>query len=433
MTYSFKKLTYVPYQLATHYNTYDGIVYTTTSLNRVATDYCGGSVLVNRISNPDYKVKIARRLNATTAYDKTWGSCFSAWIAGDTRTKTAFPNRFVIGTNSARILGKTPTSFPYATDSTVADIALKRFKSKLQTHIGNVEALVPIAELRELRQTIGGSVRLTTTLFESLMDIKKSRGQSALKHASEAWLTWNFGFKPLIADTKAIVDSINDYVARSDHTFRISSGYSQGRIQDNNVPSLMAGAFGSFVRQHGNIKHSTSYQYIGLFKFNLRSSNNYSLATHLGLNVPALISVAWELKAFSWVVDYFTTVGAFLDDAFTVTPASVYLLENRKYTCDGYSTFEHLPSNGDTTVLKSNSTSATWHYGEFSRRSLTTLPHRILRFKSADEISKGSLNKLLNLFAVFTPTLTRLNKNELRLRKGLRRLKNKKGQYYYTD
>ena len=133
----------------------------------------------------------------------------------------------------------------------------------------------------------------------------------------------------------------------------------------------------------------------------LRSSADYSAVDHFKIGLPALIPTFWELVPYSWIVDYFTTVGDFLEDTFIATPAnSVYLLENRKYRASGLNYMQHTVSGGYE-ILSERKGTANWSYYEFERKVLSTLPHRILRLKTIDEVGKHSLTKLLNLTSLF--------------------------------
>lgn len=360
-------------------------------------DVCTGFSSVSRNSDPNWRVKVAKKQNASLPYKRVDIEGFPVRLTCETENFGA-PWK-ITGSNAMRYLGDTLTSFP-SVDPSVADIALSRLKRKIASHQGDLNAIIPIVELRDLHHTIKGTADLVNGLLNTLITIRKTRGRSAFKYASQAWLTHSFGINPLLADAKAACEALTNFLLRQDHTATLSGEYGTTWVTSSKNSGI-TGAIGANVRCTSSVEHSLSYRYAGAFNFLLKSSNDYGAAGYFHAELPALLPTAWELTAFSWVADYFTTFGDFLEDEFTFIPvASLYLNSTRKYEARGTNNLEHVPSAGY--IIKSQTTGrATWRYSEFERNVLASLPHRIVRVKTLDEIGgKYALNKVLNLASI---------------------------------
>jgi len=350
-------------------------------------------------SNPSWRVLIAKKQDASMNYFKSAYEVNKIPITRcETFTKGAPGQPGTIGYSRIRWPGSFPNQEP--TDAVTDDIALKRLKAKINMHTGDFNLMVPSAEIRELRGTISGAIKLTQGLIESLILIKKTKGRSAFKHASQAWLTYGFGLAPLSKDLQDLCISIDEFLRRKDHNKvlygKATKTWIGGPVTESSYNVANAARF----RSHCTALHTLSYRYTGGWNFALRSANDYDLVDHLNLGLPALVPAVWEYTAFSWVFDYFTTIGDYLEDVFLGnSPKPLYLNRTRKYEIRGVNLLDHRPLPG-TLIMSQTVGQVPFRYYEFERTVLSTLPHRALRFKSVDEVSKGALNKLLNLTAV---------------------------------
>lgn len=131
----------------------------------------------------------------------------------------------------------------------------------------------------------------------------------------------------------------------------------------------------------------------------IRSNASYSVIDQLGLGITSMPSAIWELVPFSWVVDYFTTVGPWLDDVFYTLPGTCkYVSQTTKYQNDviwNLKTFTN-PNVNFSVDAKAGG----FRYFDIQRTSLSTLPTRQLRVKSLDEVALFGLTKFLNLSSV---------------------------------
>jgi hypothetical protein len=225
---------------------------------------------------------------------------------------------------------------------------------------------------------------------------------SAARYISKAWLTYGFGIAPMISDAKKASESIKEFLLRNDHSVTLSGSATKSWRSGGRTVNDINGIAATDLVCHSNINHSLSYQYKGGFNFLLSSGSDYGALDHFGISAGDLVPTAWELVPFSWVIDYFTTAGDYLDDTFTGTPVKLlYLNQTRKYQALGTNRLEHVLRKPVTLKNFSQKTgTCSYQYTEFERTVLTALPHRILRFKTVDEVAIHSLDKLFNLVSV---------------------------------
>lgn len=286
-----------------------------------------------------------------------------------------------------------------ADDTVLRDMALARLKRKLARHNASTNVLVPMAELHEMRGFISASAKLATSFLHELLRIKRTKGRSALKYASDAWLNFSFGVSPLVDSTKAIAESIAAYLDHTDHNV-VLTGSASKRWVSGSTPSASTGAFGADIYTSCRVVHDLSYRYTSGFSIAVKSGNNYGVGSQFGLEFGALIPTFWELVPYSWVVDYFTNVGAFLDDTFTTPSGSTkYVVLNRRYNARMDVDGELRPAVKSTSV-EQYLRPGFYDYFHFTRTPLSSLPHQSLRFKTSDEVGLFAVNKLLNLSAL---------------------------------
>lgn len=356
-----------------------------------------------------YKEKIRRRQDASSYYKRTslvnlrravikgWGEAYN-----DTRWYRSFVGHCIIGCHID------PSLPIITTDAVARDIAVSRLKRQYSNQLSSYNVLVPLAELRELRGLVRSMAKLTlntlTSVRKILVDPSSGgfrRARDARKYLGDLWLTWSFGFSPMMADAAGVANSIAAYVNRSDHISRLTSS---ARTQ---LKSQKPWALDTTWMIHMPLAHQTSleteisYRFVSSWLFNLESAADYTAAEHLGFSFRSLPSTFWELTPYSWLIDYFTTVGAFLDDTFSGTSgSSIFTVECRrsrtKITTDykGILSFNDPPHSASGW---SQEGSAISEYFEFERSPLSSLPSRVLRFRTLDEIGLGSVNKVLNL------------------------------------
>jgi hypothetical protein len=309
------------------------------------------------------------------------------------------PNNGVLSWGQITVPGQVPPTYP-STDTALQELALTRLKRKLKKRVGGADALVPVAESRELRGLIRGMTSMTTTLLETLIDIKRTKGRSALKYASQAWLTYGFGIRPLVDDTKAVAEAIGNYFDRKDTSIRDSASAKKTWLSHYKTGPY-TGINGASIYHAATLHHTLSYRWYCGGVADIQTANDYTLAKHLGFTGSELIPTFWELVPYSWVVDYFTTIGSYLEDVFSVLPGSMfYSGYTRRYEVKASILNYWIKDNQYWDIDPRNGTGEFERF-EFQRVPLGgALPTIGLRFKSADEVGIFGVTKLLNLASV---------------------------------
>lgn len=352
----------------------------------------------------DWRIKVAKHANAslgykivktkhfpTRAYATSWGIAATG--------PNGIKYRYAGNCHMVPAVDPTPRFF-IGDDVALRDQALTRLKRKLAAQSSQVNILVPLAEITELRRLLQSLAMSAITLLYALGQLQRGNPLKAAKHASELWLAWSFGVKPTLSDIKSTCEAIDHWINGKDRFVKLTG--TANKEWNSSYRTEVTGVFGakSYVTQRYH--HTLSYRYTGGFDVNPMSGNNYSAGAQFGLEFGAIIPTFWELVPFSWIVDYFTTMGQFLNDTFVSANGQLkYLVLNRRYTCDVEESIEFV-SNGKVTdgVMYDANVGGYMHFN-FDRSPLSTIPHPALRFKQFDEIGINVVNRLLNLAGVF--------------------------------
>lgn len=350
------------------------------------------------VRDPDWRVQIVKGQNAGNNY-RTIGA-------------TVTPGAYAVETFSrfnasqtARATCRSPfllNPWPFAQtddDFALRDLAIKRLKTRIASRDKQMPVIAPIAELRDFRSMINSIVHASSDVVHAISDIKRTKGKSAYQYAAHAWLNYSFAITPTLSDIAKLAGVIDDQINNPGGHRYTERGVARKEWHTSTKFPMQTSYEGN-SEVNVECHHSMSYRCVAGFLCQLKSSNDYSIAAAFGLEVPALVPTLWELTAFSWMFDYFTTMGDYLEDTFiTDQTKTVYFSATKKYTCD--MVFTVGPSKGgnigSTTIVGRPSRA---RFYDISRSNQSSIPARLLRFKSMDEIGMGSVNKLLNLLSV---------------------------------
>jgi hypothetical protein len=353
----------------------------------------GGYSVKSGTKNPSWRVTIAKGGDATSAYSR--------------ELYTIKPCRYSVRTESPNWL-----SIGYGTlgqgvlrlenDTTALDAkAIGRLKNKLQGKVGNAQLAAPLAESREIHRLVRQINGLGMDALKAMLAAKKTKGKSVTKLAGDIWLGLGFGVNPLLKDIQSAADSILHYVTRKDSRVRISgtalTEYVSGQAP---LPSSEFVAQDAAITFHRIAHHVQGIRYVAGVDLQVRSGSNYGVTDHLGLELGALPSTLWELTAFSWVIDYGSTVGEWLEDMFYTVPGTVkYVSKNYKYQSVTTNIPKGIFTAGTAGFLSGTPCEA--KYTLFTRAQLAPVfPVRPLRIRSVDEVASHGINKMLNLASV---------------------------------
>jgi hypothetical protein len=361
-----------------------------------------GDGYVNRVSDPKWRDKIASKASASNPYAKRVyrlrpGRISWSGMRYDKELNATFNAR------NDMVWGGYSGSFPCqpTTDSSLRDVALSRLKRKLSSELNDFKAIAPIAELRELRHSIRTTASLGYDLVLALLELRKTKGRSAAKYAAEHWLNFSFAVTPTIATANDLIAAIESYLDAQSKVLRLSGGatkrWREGYV-DTSLLGSMNGGFGNNIRYSWTIEHELGYRFIAGIKLDLATANAYTVDRKFGLQFGDIVPALWELTPYSWLFDYFTTMGAFLEDVFSDDGTTTfYVVENRRQLSKFESSFWNVPWTGWKEISNSGGSRASGYLFDFERGALTNLPRRQLRFKTVDEIGINAVTKLLNL------------------------------------
>ncbi len=368
-------------------NTYTPLFIDTNTYETYGTNVKSG------VKNPSWRVTIAKGGDATSNYSRQVYHIkplyYTAWSESSQYLSKGIGQRG----GEMLIQQNDPTDLD--------NQAIGRLKNRLQGKVGNAQLGPPLAESREIGRLVRQINDIGMNTLKSLLAAKASKGKSVAKQFADAWLGFGFGVNPLLQDIKSAADSIAHYITRQDLRVVVRGTATREYHSSSNANSSSEYiVYSASLGFRSSAHHIQGIRYVAGVDLQVRGGSNYSVADHLGLKVEALPSILWELTPYSWVVDYFTTVGSWLEDAFYTVPGTVkYVSKNYKYQSVTTSSPVIFPLLGWKAQVTGGPAIA--RYVEFSRTQLAPVfPVRSLSIKSVDEIASHGLTKLLNLASV---------------------------------
>lgn len=346
--------------------------------------------------NPNWKAQVANHVDATTNYSRVR-------IGPDFRVEPAFvwaSNSQLKYTSKAAVRRFNSIDYQLKpTDTALRDVALLRLKKKLRNNAAIANVAVPLVELREFRRVITGIIEASHDVVNALYDIRRGKLSAARRHAEAAkvWLNYSFGIQPMISDSVKLAEALAEYQHGRNRFVRLVGKAEKKWLSSMNSYAGPA-AYGADLWSCYSLEHHLSYSYTAGFDLEVKSANPYGILEQYSLKPEALPAIAWELTAFSWMFDYFTNIGDFLEDRFQGLPGETkYVSLNKKYTVklvgrnyfkerDGFKITKSIPGN----VVVS--------YSEFNRyKHPAQLGHIGLNFKINKDVTAFAVTKLLNL------------------------------------
>lgn len=225
------------------------------------------------------------------------------------------------------------------------------------------------------------SLRVTPRRIRGQLIRKRTRDE---KEVASRWLELQYGWLPLLSDTYGIYEDVRKGFFRTARISTIGRGkdeksqtyYGQGNVFTT-VGGKLTQSFGSHVR----------YDYTV-------DSDRLALLTQKGLTNP--LEVIWELIPFSFVVDWFASIGDFLstldaDLALTFKKGTI----SERVVTECNAVLYPLPYKGDANTTYTVNASGTSSYRKvtMTRRVISSPP-------SGQWYLKGSINATRALNAI---------------------------------
>lgn len=366
-----------------------------------------GNVTRSGTSNPNWQHQIAKRVDASTDYSRTGIETKPAFVLCDAMMD--YPSWKIYGYNRMITLAGHPAIDFNQSRSDVDDIALKRIKRKLSASQGLFNAMLPLAEIRELRRTVRGATEYTGFYLQKMLALRKRLSSSKkadllVRHAADKWLTYSFGVAPIISDIGDIANSINARLSKDIPVLRLQ-GSAGTKWQESGKTTGITGCYSADLNASHFTEHTYKVKYVCGLDLAISSANSYSISDQFGFVKENFVPTLWELIPYSWIADYFTTAGEFLEDAFSANAGNtVYLTKNTLYRFESRGHYWHVRWTADWPyhkILRQIEGNSSISAFSFKRTKLSSLPHRSFRLRTVDEIGRNAVTKLLNLAAVF--------------------------------
>jgi len=353
------------------------------------------------VKNAGFRAAIAQHMSASTDYSRAEHHVVVPPIDILTTTNNGAYSQYTgfLPANLSPVIA--------STDIQTDNIAIGKLRNKLNNNLSQFKSLIPLGEIKETRNLINSVASASGKLLSDLTKIRSGRSNlnALVRDASDLWLTFSFGVSPTISDINSLVNAVGSVLSSNNRNLVFRGKASYTRTYAEGGPFVVGAASGCDIRYYpAQSTESYSVQYTaGVNIPRIQSGNVYQLGQHFGLTFRDLIPTFWELVPYTWIVDYFTTTGQFLEDTFSSPGVNtVYCTKavtNKKVSYQGYSAS---PVNGSSFNLEHFSANQGFYEGFiYTRTALSNLPTRTFAFKSIDAIGKNSLNRLLNLASVF--------------------------------
>lgn len=375
---------------------------------RVVRSFGDGDNYKTYESNPSWKVQVEKGQNASLPYRR------STWILKDPGTGLRGATQSVpfgypgyASTRSFALSGIIGGLFPTPGRGNASDLnkAASKFKNRLRDVTPHAKTMAPLVESKELKRLVINTNNVCGDFIDTAVGLIAHRrlGPKLRKTLYNQWLNFSFGISPILKDIRDIGASIAEHIARRDISVRATAtSGSAGHDHIANAGSAIFVPQGMITAGSGRVEWSNSCRIVGAYDFPLSSSEDYTMLNSLGLGWSDVPYTLWELTPYSWLIDYFVTVGPFLEDAFYVPPGTTkYLVSTVKYEANYDFSHEYVyKKQSGLTSLGSQPSSSKFAYSYVERQVLQNLPCGSLRLKTPDVVGKNWLPKLLNLASV---------------------------------
>lgn len=364
----------------------------------------------------DWKERIAKKQDASTSYVRTRlrisenvpGIWDSPNTLGTASCNTVYPylpqyplKLRYIGTPWGGICDQGLNAID--DDPVYAQKADADLRKKYNRRKPDFNAVVPIGEWRE---SVGLYNKLVNDTFAyankayNLLNYATTRKRylRLLARAGDYWLAYAFGIKPTLQDLRSAAMDIARKTAGGPGTpSMVVRGEAVKQWNQTIVINDVWADTSGYLKGVGiqRISHECIYRSVMGFEAISPIEDNYELAQSVFKpSFQEVVLGLYDLVPWSFLLDYFTSTGEWLEGQFQLDTRPYYGTKSRLYTCE--TSYDFIPKNGWKTIYPHR------HVVQFTRytRQLgTTLQARKLEFKSPAEIV--SLNKLANLAALF--------------------------------
>lgn len=374
--------------------------------------------------NPHWRAQVRSVSDATTPAS---GRRMSVRVKKHAQVVEFYGRPLVAGEDPRSLWRKTYVSadFPFASSirinatpfqistASAENQAISRLYSVLQSFTQSLQAGEDIGEWKQTRNAIRKPLApmqqlLTRTLDKHSKALSRYRDPRGMAKAmADTYLEWAFGWTPLansLGEAMVALQNRKEFVRY--HPFS-----AVGKSESNGA--VIGGQVGHGGAQCDIVGHASdiaSVRYQGVWEARVDIPQR-SVRQVLGLNLKNFIPTVWNLIPYSFLIDYFTNVGDFMNITAVPWGGVRWCCKTTRTTCHsklGVRPVPYTASLSPTVVILSSNVQP----GEleatdtrFSRSSVTSLP--IPQLEVSWSISDG---KKLNILALLASRLTPITK-----------------------
>jgi len=176
-------------------------------------------------------------------------------------------------------------------------VSRARSRAIEQVKANNLDLGVSLGETRESVRTV---VQVTQEALRLLKNPLRLLRLGRLKEASQAYLTVQYGIKPLVSDAYAACQIIQNGLAAPTGRVKVV------QMDDSYTLPDMSSTLTSYPRRaSGKVERGVEVSYT----FGVMNPESFEIWRY-GITNP--FAIAWELTSLSFVIDWFTGIGSFI-------------------------------------------------------------------------------------------------------------------------
>lgn len=210
------------------------------------------------------------------------------------------------------------------------------------TEYGDVLALVSLAESKETISMVRNIFRtLYNLIFGIYKKVKNLKPWEAYEVASDIWLEYRYGWRPLAGEIEALYD-----LMKSSKLYSVQSAYGLDRYADINhvfkIEDLEFYHYDMSFKGDVDITIKDLTIKAGFNYFNQPEDPNVSLIAQLGLDVESFLATGFDLIPFSFILNMFGNFSQYI----TIMERNIHLKPFNGYITRQY----HVDVNTEYTV-----------------------------------------------------------------------------------
>jgi len=279
------------------------------------------------VQNPNWRAQVRQGLNATTDFS---GTKYEHRVVRTGGATLVYLNQFTGARFGTHVSGILHPWSPFTANMDVSQkasadrTALTRFYAaarKAQTQISGPTFLGELRETVQMLKKPASKLGSMTLRYLDRISHPSRRGlrsrvklppKEIAQNAAKDWLQYVFGIRPLLNDTEDIAIAIARLLSEPRHT--VVRGYAD---TDCKLAGMSAESGFQQLNWKSRYRVHTSYQviYRGAIRASAFSDLGVNLAhlrDLLGFRFEEFLPTVYELIPYSFVVDYFSNVGAVL-------------------------------------------------------------------------------------------------------------------------